>query len=400
VKTEATSNIEHRTLNFTMKNPFNRVGLVLIVVVWFACPASGQTTRRAREDPLSFRTNPRMMSAFGSAVGRASRSVVRVMAGEKELALGTVVSADGYILTKNSEIADESEVSVKLRDGRTLAAEVTGNDVRLDLVMLKVNAKDLTPVEWSSSGSARVGDLLASPGPGGQTLAVGVVSVATRRTKLSDLPPSTPPANSGFLGVLLEEAEGGARITQIVANGAAAKAGLEAGDVVTLISGTQIIDTETMINTIQKHKPGEVVSIHFKRDGEEMTLEVTLGKRDPEPPGRRDFQNRLGGELSNRRGGFPAVLQHDTTLKPTECGGPVVDLDGKVIGLNIARAGRVESYAIPAEEIAPVIDKLKTGAFTPVSTPATRPAKAATVPATRPAKPSADRAEPFSAPGK
>ena len=32
---------------------------------------------------------------------------------------------------------------------------------------------------------------------------------------------------------------------------------------------------------------------------------------------------------------------------PADCGGPLVNLDGKVVGMNIARAGRTESYAIP-----------------------------------------------------
>ncbi len=35
-------------------------------------------------------------------------------------------------------------------------------------------------------------------------------------------------------------------------------------------------------------------------------------------------------------------------LKPTDCGGPLVDLEGRVVGFNIARSGRTESYAVPA----------------------------------------------------
>jgi serine protease Do len=271
---------------------------------------------------------------------------------------------------------------------------VTGSDNKLDVAMLKVEAKDLVAIQWRDSKSALVGDLLATPGPAGHTIAVGVVSVATRKTKVNDLPPSTPPANSGFLGVSLDEGEGGARIMSVMPDSAAAKAGLQVGDVVTAIAGTPIIDSETMINTIQHHKPGDVVAIHFKRDGAEMNVDATLGQRTPEEArdrARRDFQNRLGGDLSNRRGGFPAVLQHDTVLRPSDCGGPVVDLDGKAIGVNIARAGRVESYAIPAEVIQPVIEKLKHGAFTPVSAPATSPT-------TKPTKAPADRSEPFSAP--
>ena len=45
------------------------------------------------------------------------------------------------------------------------------------------------------------------------------------------------------------------------------------------------------------------------------------------------------------------ILQHDSVLKPSECGGPLVDLDGKVVGINIARAGRTETYAIPSEVV-------------------------------------------------
>jgi len=66
----------------------------------------------------------------------------------------------------------------------------------------------------------------------------------------------------------------------------------------------------------------------------------------------------LGGQLSTRRAGFPIVLQHDTVLAPDQCGGPIVDLDGNVVGINIARAGRVNSYAVPAEVVQKLIAKM------------------------------------------
>ena len=46
--------------------------------------------------------------------------------------------------------------------------------------------------------------------------------------------------------------------------------------------------------------------------------------------------------------GFQRVIQHDTFLEPDECGGPVLDTGGRVIGINIARAGRVVSYLLPS----------------------------------------------------
>ena len=69
--------------------------------------------------------------------------------------------------------------------------------------------------------------------------------------------------------------------------------------------------------------------------------------------------NRLGGELSRRAEGFQLAIQHDGVLQPWQCGGPLLNLDGKAIGLNIARAGRVASYALPAGLVRHLADDLK-----------------------------------------
>ena len=52
------------------------------------------------------------------------------------------------------------------------------------------------------------------------------------------------------------------------------------------------------------------------------------------------------------------MIQHDSILAPAQCGGPICDLDGKVVGLNIARAGRVESFALPAAVVRESVKKL------------------------------------------
>jgi serine protease Do len=75
--------------------------------------------------------------------------------------------------------------------------------------------------------------------------------------------------------------------------------------------------------------------------------------------------NLLGGPLSDRRTDFASALQHDSVLLPSQCGGPLVGLDGKVAGINVARAGRVESYAIPAATVGPLLAELKSGRLDP-----------------------------------
>ncbi len=73
----------------------------------------------------------------------------------------------------------------------------------------------------------------------------------------------------------------------------------------------------------------------------------------------------MAGPLSRRRADFPAVLQHDSVLRPEDCGGVIVDLSGKAVGLNIARAGRIETLALPATILLPLLDDLKSGKLAP-----------------------------------
>ena len=98
-----------------------------------------------------------------------------------------------------------------------------------------------------------------------------------------------------------------------------------------------------------------------------MALRVVLGNREEDNPDnqRAINQNTMSGEISKRRDDFPFALQHDSVLTPEECGGPLVDLDGRVVGLNIARSGRVNSYALPSSLVQSVFERLATGQYSP-----------------------------------
>lgn len=55
-------------------------------------------------------------------------------------------------------------------------------------------------------------------------------------------------------------------------------------------------------------------------------------------------------------------------------GGPVLDLDGKCIGMNIARANRAETFAIPVEELEGIIANfMKQAVSVPAADPAEEP---------------------------
>ena len=55
--------------------------------------------------------------------------------------------------------------------------------------------------------------------------------------------------------------------------------------------------------------------------------------------------------ISKIRTGFEMVICHDIFLDPSDMGGPLFDIEGNLIGINIAKATRVEFYSIPYEII-------------------------------------------------
>ena len=67
---------------------------------------------------------------------------------------------------------------------------------------------------------------------------------------------------------------------------------------------------------------------------------------------------RFRGEPNRRATGFGAVMQHDGIVPAQGVGGPVVDSSGRVVGLNIARADRMKTYALPAARVRASLDAM------------------------------------------
>jgi serine protease Do len=299
------------------------------------------------------RLDRRVLASFREVVAEPAKSTVQIYCDGFRSSLGAVVREDGYIVTKSSELKGKIECLLHgRRQNERLAATIVASDPTLDLTILKVDAKDLSPIAWSEIAPS-VGSWLATPGLNADPVSIGVVSVAARKIA----------APSGALGISLGErdTDTAARIDAIVEGQAADKAGLKRGDVIRKVNGKDITNKEHLIETIKSYMPGEKVELLVKRGSEELTITATLGSRMQlfHPVGdRAEFQNSLGGPLSERRAGFTLAIQHDSVLRPADCGGPIVDLDGKAVGLNIARAGRVESYALPAALVRESVAKL------------------------------------------
>lgn len=103
---------------------------------------------------------------------------------EKSLGSGFVISDEGFILTNNHVVSGADEVKVKLSDGREFKAEIKGLDEKLDLALLKIDAKDHLPVApLGDSDQIKVGEwvmAIGNPFGLGQTVTAGIVSATGR----------------------------------------------------------------------------------------------------------------------------------------------------------------------------------------------------------------------------
>jgi S1-C subfamily serine protease len=92
---------------------------------------------------------------------------------------------------------------------------------------------------------------------------------------------SGEPIETAFLGVqgadVTTEGQAGAIITVVVAESAAESAGIQLDDVVIGFNGVPIVDWPDLIAQVRSHQPGEEVEMLVLRDGDEITVSVTLG---------------------------------------------------------------------------------------------------------------------------
>ncbi|OGK76725.1 MAG: hypothetical protein A2X52_04715 [Candidatus Rokubacteria bacterium GWC2_70_16] len=92
---------------------------------------------------------------------------------------GFVIRQDGYIVTNAHVVADAERIQVRLADGRRFDARLIGQDNRVDLALIKIEATGLPVAALGDSNRLRVGEFVLALGhPFGleQTVSFGIVS--------------------------------------------------------------------------------------------------------------------------------------------------------------------------------------------------------------------------------
>ncbi len=344
-----------------MKHNFSRtywkVPAVILAYLVGLGVLSPSVARAQASEVFGFaKNNPEILEILRSVIGPARKSVVTVKCEGDTVAFGTIVGGDGWILTKASKLSGTP--SVLTGEGDEFEAKLIGTHEKHDLALLRIEGKKkLSAITFSPSNDSPVGSWALSVGRAETPITVGVVSVGMRKVRYPrGFRPLNP--NRGYMGINLAAGDKGVKIERVLPRSGASRAGLRRNDVIVSVDKKEITSPEKLIAALSKRRAGDTVVVGVRRGKEVKDFRVKLGRP---PLSRGDIQNSMGSKLSKRRSGFPVVLQHDGIVSPHECGSPVVNLDGKVIGINVARAGRTETYAIPTEVVLPLIEELKKG---------------------------------------
>jgi S1-C subfamily serine protease len=119
-----------------------------------------------------------LSDALAAAVERAGASTVLVNARRRLPASGVIWSSDGVIVTSDHVIERDTDITVRLADGRELPATIAGRDPGSDIAVLKVDATGLVAADRVPEAAAKVGHIvlaLGRPSSDGTMASFGVI---------------------------------------------------------------------------------------------------------------------------------------------------------------------------------------------------------------------------------
>ena len=240
---------------------------------------------------------------------------------------GVIIRQDGYIVTNNHVVQGATKVEVTLNNNKTYEATVIGTDAPTDLALLKIEETGLPTLQFGDSDKLRLGQwvlAIGSPYDLRSTITAGIVSAKGRQMQHSSrelkiesfiqTDAAVNPGNSGYsfaipsnltskiigdileygsvkralLGVTMQAIDDkfakelklsspqGVYIKEVSNGGAADKAGVKAGDVLTAVGSVKVESMAQVQALVAGYHPGDKTTVTVLRDGKSLTFNVVF----------------------------------------------------------------------------------------------------------------------------
>lgn len=240
-----------------------------------------------------------------------------------------------HVATKLSELKGHQRVRCRLANGKDVVGVVARVDRLRDLAVLEHEPAGDPQLQ---TAAVQVGDVLLASAE----LSTGIVA------RIEHTEPGVAPK----LGVsVAAAADGGLVVSEVAPNSFAFASGLQPADRLVELDGQPVGSFEAVNAVLSDRQPGDWMMVTADRSSERLRRGSALKADAAEQFALTEFLDGRAGRLSHRRTGFEGVIQHDIPISPEECGGPLLDHHGNLVGINIARRARESTLAIPIETV-------------------------------------------------
>jgi len=297
-------------------------------------------------------TGPEVVKVFETQRAVLQTSSASILDGRTESGYGVIISPEGHILVKASEFGDLAKPAAIVDRTKYEDVKLLAVDPEWDVALVKIEAAGLVPVTYAPTSDVPQGSWVVANGATSRTnrrALAGIVSAKIREI---------PASGGAALGVVLNPKSKSLEIDDVNEKSGAKEAGMQKGDVILTIDGKPVKKIEELAEALKDRKAGSTVKITWRRGKEEMSADVRLAARGEMFTDQMNRNDMMSGDFSKRRSGFPRVMQHDILGSSKTTGGPLLDFEGRCIGMNIARANRAESFAIPVEDLKALAERL------------------------------------------
>ena len=342
-------------------NALTRAEFVRRIGVRKPQPADRSLTKKFGRDAKE------IQQAVGGLISKIKPSIVRLMpaqqlagqAEEQSEVLGTIVSNTGLVVAKKSDL----QLPVKAQVGEIwVEAELVSSDQKTDLALLQLTPNvgmNFVPIQDVANAGKDdlVGQLVLSVVNNSEDsqleASLGTVMVSPQTFA------KTVARQQVDLGLVIDpDVEGqsfgktGLKISRVYPKSLGDQSGLRNGDRLVSINGRDAISETVLKQILAGLVGGQIVRFSILRQGELLSFRVRLPNRLP-----LVWDRWGGGPFSGRRFGFGTVIAHDAVIGPSDCGGPMIDLAGDFVGINVSRAMRTTTYAVPAATVLRLVEK-------------------------------------------